>query len=161
MKIIVIFVSLLFVFSANAEVLELNWLDLVPDHEKELVMESVRTQSQFGLHDESSTEVGEQKLLGSVRPELNNKQVKIPGFIIPIEGTSMSVKEFLLVPFYGACIHIPPPPQNQLIYVVMDDFEDIKGMWEVVYVTGTLKTEPLEHELALVGYKIEGFQLDR
>lgn len=145
----------------KAEVVELNWYDLVPEEEIEYVRESVRRQNQLGRHDESDTPVGEQDFLGSVRPELNNQQVKIPGFVIPIEGTSTSVKEFLLVPFYGACIHVPPPPQNQIIHVVMDDFQEIRGMWEVVYVTGEMKTESLSHDLAQVGYRINGSELHR
>ncbi|PML00691.1 hypothetical protein BCT86_18210 [Vibrio breoganii] len=154
-------VTLIFSFSAQAKLLELNWLDLVPEHEQEQVRKSIRQQTQLGSHDESAQGTFKQVFLGSVREELNNTQVKIPGFVIPIEGTSMAVKEFLLVPFYGACIHIPPPPQNQLIHVTMDDFEEIKGMWEVVYVTGTLTTQSYDHELASVGYRIKGTSLSR
>ncbi|GEM78920.1 DUF3299 domain-containing protein [Vibrio superstes] len=155
MKIIKLFL-IFFSMSVQAEVLELTWLDLVPEHEKEQVMLSVMQQANMNNHDETSTDVAEQPLIGTVRSELNNTVVKIPGFVIPIEGTSMAVKEFLLVPFYGACIHVPPPPQNQLIHVVMEDFAEIKGMWEVVYVTGTLTTQAFEHDLANVGYRIDG-----
>ncbi|GEA51469.1 hypothetical protein VIN01S_22730 [Vibrio inusitatus NBRC 102082] len=154
-------VTLILSFATHADLLELNWLDLVPEHEQEQVRESVRKQMQMSPHDESTQVTFEQAFLGSVREELNNTQVRIPGFVIPIEGTSMSVKEFLLVPFYGACIHIPPPPQNQLIHVTMNDFEEIKGMWEVVYVTGNLTTQSYEHELASVGYRLSGTSLSR
>ncbi|GEA60153.1 DUF3299 domain-containing protein [Vibrio comitans] len=151
-KLIFLFLS----FSVQAEILDLKWLDLVPEHEKEQVMLSVKQQMNMNNHDETSTETAEQTLVGTVRNELNNTMVKIPGFVIPIEGTSMAVKEFLLVPFYGACIHVPPPPQNQLIHVVMEDFAEIKGMWEVVYVTGNLTTQTFKHDLASVGYRIDG-----
>ncbi|WP_035478774.1 DUF3299 domain-containing protein [Aliagarivorans marinus] len=150
-----LYLLMLLGWSVSAEVLELSWLDLVPDDEVDQVMATVN-QQQLGMHDESLPANNEQSFVGSVREELNNQQVKIPGFVIPIEGTSMAVKEFLLVPFYGACIHVPPPPQNQIVHVVMDDYVPIKGMWEVVNVTGTLRTQTFDHDLAMVGYQLEG-----
>ncbi len=48
---------------------------------------------------------------------LNKKLVSVPGFMVPLEDDADQVSEFLLVPFAGACIHVPPPPPNQMIYV--------------------------------------------
>jgi zinc transporter ZupT len=49
---------------------------------------------------------------------LQGRQVKISGFVVPLERENkFSLKEFLLVPYFGACIHVPPPPQNQVIHV--------------------------------------------
>lgn len=50
---------------------------------------------------------------------LNGKPVKIPGFMVPLEDNQRDVVEFLLVPNAQACIHVPPPPPNQMIYVKM------------------------------------------
>ena len=56
-----------------------------------------------------------------VRLDLNDKDVRIPGFIVPLEyKESEIVTRFLLVPYFGACIHEPPPPPNQTIYVVYE-----------------------------------------
>ncbi|MBK8162824.1 MAG: DUF3299 domain-containing protein [Gammaproteobacteria bacterium] len=48
---------------------------------------------------------------------LHNQTVKLPGFVVPLEGDGQVVNEFLLVPYYGACIHVPPPPANQIVNV--------------------------------------------
>ena len=51
---------------------------------------------------------------------LDGATVRLPGFIIPLDARRDGVlDEFLLVPYFGACIHVPPPPPNQLVYVRM------------------------------------------
>ncbi|WP_025673605.1 DUF3299 domain-containing protein [Salinivibrio socompensis] len=137
---------------ANNQPLTLDWIDLVPEHER----------AQFdrrGMPDIRHDAENPQSLVGSVRPELNNSQVKIPGFVIPLEGDDKVVTEFLLVPFLGACIHVPPPPPNQIIYVKFADGAPIQALWDVVYVEGTLNTEHVIHDLAEVGYVLEGTAL--
>ena len=51
------------------------------------------------------------------RPELNGCEVRLPGYLVPLEGQAGEWKEFLLVPYFGACIHSPPPPANQIVHV--------------------------------------------
>jgi hypothetical protein len=64
------------------------------------------------------------------------------------------VTSFLLVPYLGACIHVPPPPANQIIYVEGGQSIEIDNPFEPVWVTGTLSTQPLATELADVGYRL-------
>ncbi|MDF5538935.1 DUF3299 domain-containing protein, partial [Vibrio parahaemolyticus] len=92
--------------------------------------------------------------------ELNGSQVKIPGFVIPLEGDADTVTEFLLVPYFGACIHVPPPPPNQIIYVKFPKGAPVQELWDVIYVVGTLKTETINHELAETAYVIEGSEIE-
>ena len=101
-----------------------------------------------------------QSKLGHVRKELNGSKVKIPGFVIPLEGDQNMVTEFLLVPYFGACIHVPPPPPNQIVYVKFPKGAPIQQLWDVIYVVGTLKTETTNHELAETAYVIEGTQIE-
>jgi uncharacterized protein len=84
----------------------------------------------------------------------NGKAVRIPGFVVPLDFEAEAVKEFLLVPYLGACIHVPPPPPNQIIHVRSDETIGIDGLYAPVWVTGTLVSEPLSTELAEVGYRI-------
>lgn len=51
------------------------------------------------------------------RPELEGRAVRLPGYVVPLQGGKAGLSEFLLVPYFGACIHTPPPPANQIIYV--------------------------------------------
>ena len=86
--------------------------------------------------------------------ELDGKNVKIDGYIVPLDFESTRVKEFLLVPFVGACIHVPPPPANQIIYVKLDKGFEVAGTFDPVTVTGKLTAAQTFTGLAEAGYSI-------
>ena len=94
-----------------------------------------------------------------VNPELNGKKIKIPGFLSPLEVDEAKgvVKEFLLVPYFGACIHTPPPPLNQTLLVKPLEGKSIgiERMYEPVWVYGTIVTEQIHTDLAEAGYQIK------
>lgn len=99
-----------------------------------------------------------------VNPALNGKKIKIPGFISPLEvddGKGM-VKEFLLVPYFGACIHVPPPPLNQTLLVKPQEGKSIgmERMYEPVWVYGTIVTEQIHTDLAEAGYQIRDARVE-
>jgi hypothetical protein len=136
------------------DVLTLEWIDLIPDSERnQFTAQGMPAQSHTG-------KAAKQSKLGHVRKELNGSKVKIPGFVIPLEGDQNMVTEFLLVPYFGACIHVPPPPPNQIVYVRFPKGAPIQQLWDVIYVVGTLKTEITNHELAETAYVIEGTQIE-
>ena len=88
---------------------------------------------------------------------LDGKFVKVPGYTVTLEDWASSAKEFLLVPYVGACIHTPPPPPNQLVYIEM-----VKGKWAFldgwnpVWVEGVLKIEMTKSTYGPVGFTITG-----
>ena len=131
------------------ELLTLDWIDLIPESERAQL-------DPFGMPSVDHSTQAQQSKLGAIRTELNGSTVKIPGFVIPLEGDADKVTEFLLVPYFGACIHVPPPPPNQIIYVKFPEGAPVQELWDVIYVVGTLKTESMSHELAETGYLIEG-----
>lgn len=140
---------------SNEQVLTLDWIVLIPENER----------NQFNAdgmpalnHDGEMTAA--QSKIGGVRKELNGSVVKIPGFVIPLEGDANNVTEFLLVPYFGACIHVPPPPPNQIIYVKYPQGAPIQQLWDVIYLIGTLKTESVSHDLAETAYVIEGTAIE-
>ena len=90
-----------------------------------------------------------------VIPELNGKRVRIGGYVVPLDFDATRVKEFLLVPFVGACIHVPPPPANQIIYVKDAKGFEIGGAFDPVTVTGVIKTETAFTGLADAGYSLD------
>ncbi len=137
-------------YAKQEDVLKLDWIDLIPEAERN----QFDKQGMPAIN--HSGDVMMQSKLGSVRPELNGSTVKIPGFVIPLEGNENIVTEFLLVPYFGACIHVPPPPPNQIIYVKFPKGAPVQELWDVIYVIGTLKTETISHDLAETGYVIEG-----
>ena len=73
--------------------------------------------------------------------KLMGKSVKIPGFAVPLEGDDgfEYVKEFLLVPTFGACIHVPPPPPNQVIHVILDKSVHFEKLLYAVWITGNIE----------------------
>jgi uncharacterized protein len=87
--------------------------------------------------------------------ELDSKRVRIGGYVVPLDFNTTSITEFLLVPFVGACIHVPPPPANQIIYVKIERGFGLVGTFDPVKVTGTLKAETAFTGLADAGYSID------
>ena len=74
-----------------------------------------------------------------VKPSLNGARIRIAGFVVPIERQGDDVREFLLVPHFGACIHVPPPPANQIIYVVPSKPLKNAQTMDAFWVSGTLE----------------------
>ena len=72
--------------------------------------------------------------------ELDGQTVKIPGFLLPLEFDESNIREFLLVPYFGACVHTPPPPANQIIYGKLESDFTMNAMFDPVWISGTLKT---------------------
>ena len=88
------------------------------------------------------------------------KRVHIGGYVVPLNFDSTRVTDFLLVPFVGACIHVPPPPANQIIYVKVEQGFDVKGTFDPVWVTGTLKVTPTFTGLADAGYSLDAEKVE-
>lgn len=87
-----------------------------------------------------------------VKKELDGKRVQIAGFVVPLDFEAAEISEFMLVPYFGACIHTPPPPPNQIIYVKMSKKFRLKGLSRPVLVTGPLSTRIKKSEIANTGY---------
>jgi uncharacterized protein len=86
--------------------------------------------------------------------ELNGKNIRMPGFLLPLEFADKKVVEFLLVPWVGACIHTPPPPANQIVHVKLGKGFDVGGnIYTPVWVNGVIKTESNNPELSFVDGK--------
>ncbi|HEX5580892.1 MAG TPA: DUF3299 domain-containing protein [Gemmatimonadaceae bacterium] len=89
--------------------------------------------------------------------KLEGQLVKIPGFIVPLEDYEEEGAEFLLVPYFGACVHTPPPPPNQMVYVRMEGGKRLKfGWWDPVWMEGKLKIEHYDSPYGAVGFQLTG-----
>ena len=90
-----------------------------------------------------------------VNPEWVGQQVRIPGFVVPLEDSKAGLKEFLLVPYFGACIHSPPPPANQIIHVLpKTPAKGLRSM-DTVWISGVLTTGRTDTYMGASGYRIE------
>ena len=144
---VAVLLSVVFCLGAQAdEPKEVYWEDLVPEGFNELSPNSVN-------HDGRMNQVQPN---APVVEKYDGMRVKIPGFVVPLEGTVDSTTEFLLVPYFGACIHVPPPPSNQIVYVKFDEGIAISNLSDAIWVTGTLSTDGWSGDIASVGYRLTG-----
>lgn len=90
-----------------------------------------------------------------VNPQLAGKKVRIPGFAIPIEQSDKGVDELLLVPYFGACIHTPPPPANQIIHVKLSEPQPAVGAMQAYWIWGELTASKFSSELGDAAYLIK------
>lgn len=149
--------SLSSAFAAD-EARRVNWEDLVPDMglgvPKTLDLDGDGTVTDY----EMSKAPSGQSDMDETVPELNGKLVKIPAFVVPLDGDMEALTELLLVPYFGACIHVPPPPPNQIIHIKPEG-EGVKigdlDLYDPVFAIGVLRTDGVDHELAEIGYSMD------
>ena len=87
-------------------------------------------------------------------PSMEGKRIRIPGFIVPLERNRDLISEFLLVPYFGACIHVPPPPANQVVHVVPR--KPLKGMqtMQAIWISGTISLQSGDSGMGTYGYRL-------
>jgi hypothetical protein len=84
------------------------------------------------------------------------QRVRLPGYTVPFEyGVDAKISEFLLVPYYGACLHAPPPPPNQTIYIKTSKPIQLADLAQAVWIEGILRLTQQETALADAAYTIE------
>jgi len=139
---------------------ELNWNNLIPEEwlpDKDLV-----EKYNNGDVDDKDPRIialkDKMRLFNKLNPvneKLDGKEVKIPGYVVPVEMDGKKVREFLLVPYFGACVHSPPPPANQTIFVKTNEKSAEEfGYFATVWVTGMMKVVKTKSKLAESGYTI-------
>lgn len=106
----------------------------------------------------------------AVVPTLDQQNVRMPGFVLPLEYSGKKVSEFLLVPWVGACIHTPPPPPNQIVHVRLKKSAEFEptGQFQPVWVTGVMRAKASKVKLSLVdgsadidfGYSLRGTAIE-
>jgi len=143
---LILSVSLLCSIASAREAQEIYWEDLVPPDFNELAPQSAS-------HDNKMAQLQPNAPVVNI---YNGKKVRVPGFIVPLEGTAELTTEFLLVPFFGACIHVPPPPSNQIVYVKMNEGVPVDNLYDAVWVEGLFSTTQFSSDIASAGYSMEG-----
>ncbi|RKQ95467.1 DUF3299 domain-containing protein [Maricaulis maris] len=133
----------------------INWDDLLPEGELERIEElynassAIMEMNHFG---------GQMMQIGTFNVEegLIGRTVRMPGYILPLDyQPGGDITEFLLVPYFGACIHTPPPPPNQIVYVTAAEPVRVERLWAAVWVTGQLSSDRHINELGDAAYTME------
>ena len=142
----------------------MHWDNLMPPGRDP--MQEVRTKTVGGVVPEGgSTETA---LMDKLRPvwdnaptrsELDGAKVKMSGYVVPLDTNRGQTKEFLLVPYFGACIHVPPPPANQIVHVVLGSPKSMRTM-DMVSVSGALKTQRKDSPMGMSGYSMRALLIE-
>ena len=141
---------------------ELEWEDLMPkDWDPFSGLEALFENDTESLSDDSAEAL---ELFDAYRQavrsapvvgDLDGRKVRLPGFVVPLDFDGTGTSEFLLVPYFGACIHVPPPPPNQIVYVTTISGYPLKDVFDAVWVTGVISTQAHLNEVGDAGYTMQ------
>jgi len=147
----------------------IEWNDLMPDPWVKEMTKEMAALSKMSYLQDSSDEAN--KAMNAMRKKLDdapivktqlNKKIRIPGYAVPLDAERSEKREFLLVPYFGACIHTPPPPANQIVLVRPSAQSKIKKMPEsmdVLWVEGELKEGRVSTSQGVSGYMLEAISI--
>jgi hypothetical protein len=133
----------------------------------ELERQGVEVAALLARFEEVEAEIRRQESM--VDEKLEGQFIRLPGYALPLEYEGAAIQEFLLVPYVGACIHVPPPPQNQMVFVKLAEPFIITDLFTPVWITGRVKIERTETIVPLsdgkapvtAGYIVEAAQVER
>lgn len=132
----------------TSAVRELDWLEMMPKDEVDALTEApvVEHNGMF-----KSVQQGSSRVI----PELDGIKVKIAGYIVPVEvNADNQMSEFFIVPYFGACIHVPPPPPNQIILARLTKPIPVTEIYDAYWIEGTLKVETAKNDIAAAAYTL-------
>ena len=138
-----------------SDFIDLNWTDLIPEGEPKM-LPFIQ-----GLIDHDVPAMSAMQPPSSgVRTDWNGQTVRLPGYVVPIDYSGTGVTAFILVPFVGACVHVPPPPAHQLVFVTTEEPYEGKGLFEAVNVTGMFGTASTSTQLAQISYALSADHIE-
>lgn len=148
----------------------IEWTDLMPKGDLEALLNppkyiteaaegSLEDQISNGLKGAMASEIDDpyQRALvsKSVVLEFDGQAIKLAGFVVPLEFSDDNViTEFFLVPFFGACIHVPAPPPNQIIFVTHNEGFKLDALYNPIWVSGVLSASLIENDVAISAYTL-------
>jgi hypothetical protein len=150
---------------ARAEIPETDWLELMPKSDQkaleampEIDHNSPEAQGTFDSKGGLKQSKGLPAVMYSAKtvPAMNGKEVRLGGYPVPLETDAKGHSTlFFLVPYPGACIHVPPPPPNQLVLVRYPKGLKIEDIYTPLWVVGKLKVEKVSNDMADAAYAMD------
>jgi hypothetical protein len=128
---------------------ELDWLKMMPKEDLEALKNPApvqhignRRMQQFGTFNTVAAVTG--------------TKIKLPGYVVPIESDDQGrMTEFFFVPFFGACIHVPPPPPNQLVFARLAKPVKTPEIWDPYWLRGELRIDTVKNSLGGSAYTMD------
>ena len=152
-----------------AQIPETDWLDLMPESDRialenmpEIDHQGAELEADFAAAGGLKQAQGLPEVMYSAKtvPALNGQTLRLGGYPVPLNTDAKGrVTEFFLVPYPGACIHVPPPPPNQIVLVRYPKGLEITDIYEPLWVTGGLKIEPVSNAMADAAYALDAAQV--
>ncbi len=160
--------------------IQLIWEDLMPDGEEAVLEQlyrefynnlegqigSAQTLASAAQNQSDSLDIAEiiegsaedtMEQIGTynVVEDLNGEKIRIPGYVVPLDfSANYEYSEFLLVPYFGACLHTPPPPPNQIIFVKASPAVKLGNIYEPIWLEGTMRTGQFNSDLGNSAYEV-------
>lgn len=162
---------LLLAGSAQAALEETDWLDLMPESDRQALLDmpeishdTPEAESGFyvpgGLRS-SAKDLPAVMYSAQTVPALDGRKILLGGYPVPLETNQKGdFVEFFLVPYPGACIHVPPPPPNQIVLVRYPKGIDLSDIYAPLWIEGTLRVEVSSNDLADSAYTIEAHTVE-
>ena len=159
-----------------AEFITVEWTDLIPEEDLDALLnppsylDDIEDGSfeDFSFEDQISAQIQNslaaanddsyQLALSSTRviEAMDGQAIRIAGFIVPLEfDDEQTITQFFLVPFFGACIHVPPPPPNQIIFVNYPQGLKQDSLYDPFWISGVLNTSLVENDMAMAAYSMQ------
>lgn len=143
---------------ASSQVWSLDWDQLLPEKEQ-AAYEPGPPDPVHGYLGEGAP-AAHQVMHFETNPKLDNRIIRIAGFIAPINLDSKGkIIDFYLVPYFGACIHVPPPPPNQLIYVKLKTPAAVESTYDAYWVTGKVRIDKVTTVFGATAYSMQGDEI--
>jgi hypothetical protein len=141
------------------ELVELDWRGLLPENERAHYSAAAPPPIHGPLGEGGPPAV--QKQTTTVNQDLAGALVRLPGFVVPIGSPRNGlVNEFFLVPYIGACIHVPPPPSNQMVYVTSASGIAADAIHEAYWVTGKMRVENRTTPIGTAAYALSAGKVE-
>ena len=133
----------------NGPARQITWDDLLPEG---WIPPSVSVDHFFDAAPPQANSMAD----APVVTELDGQRIKLPGYLVPLTLEGEKLKDFLMVPYFGACIHVPPPPPNQVVFVSLPEAVAVEDPYGPHWVTGVLHTTASSTDLAEAAYTLSG-----
>ena len=155
----------------EAEFKTVEWVDLIPPEVLEILLnppsyiaeiedgsaeDQIASQMKNTLAEEEEDAYRRALASTDVNPAMNGQKIRIPGFVVPLEfDEDQTISQFFLVPYFGACLHMPPPPPNQIILVDAPDGVQMSALYEPFWLEGEVSTVVTENDMAKSAYAMQ------
>jgi hypothetical protein len=150
---------------------DIEWIELIPKDDLDALMnppdymssiqdgsaqDTLETLDQWGETNEAAKRYKEALESAEVVSKYDGKSIRIPGFVVPLDtNEDREVTSFFIVPYFGACLHLPPPPPNQIIYGEWAKGLTVEELSIPMWFEGTLGIQTNENEMGTSAYKLD------